>query len=148
MQPAEQQQDFYSLGEFARRHSIGLRTVYAEISAGRLTARKIGRRTVIAIDDAKTWTDQLPKVPSRTAAEPVVSERADFGHQRHEDEYRAGGDDDEAAPHPGERNRSDVLIVGDERYTTEQRRHRGTEPIGGDGSADAPLRPFDAEHPG
>jgi hypothetical protein len=67
MQPSEQQQDFYSLGEFARRHSIGLRTVYAEISAGRLTARKIGRRTVIAIDDAKTWIDQLPKV------QPVVS---------------------------------------------------------------------------
>jgi excisionase family DNA binding protein len=68
MQSSELQQDLYSLGEFARRHSIGLRTVYAEISAGRLTARKIGRRTVIALDDAKTWIAQLPKVQPRTAA--------------------------------------------------------------------------------
>jgi hypothetical protein len=72
MHPSEQPQDFYSLENFARRHSIGLRTVYSEISAGRLTARKIGRRTVIAIDDARAWMDQLPKVQPRAVAEPVA----------------------------------------------------------------------------
>ena len=48
MEPLWPQQDFFSLYEFARRHQIGLTTIYAEIKAGRLTARKIGRRTVIA----------------------------------------------------------------------------------------------------
>jgi len=56
------QQDFFSLDEFARRHQIGLSTVYAEIQAGRLPARKIGRRTVIAVNGAEAWREQLPKV--------------------------------------------------------------------------------------
>lgn len=61
-------QDFYSLDEFARRHQIGLTTIYAEIKAGRLTARKIGRRTVIAVNDAEAWREQLPRVQLRGAS--------------------------------------------------------------------------------
>jgi hypothetical protein len=70
MQPAEQH---YSLEKFARRHSISLRTMYSEINAGRLTARKIGRRTVIPIDDAKACIERLPKVQPRAVAEFVAS---------------------------------------------------------------------------
>ena len=65
----QQGQAFYSLEDFAKRHSIGLSTVYGEIRSGRLPARKIGRRTVIAMDDAKTWIDQLPRVQPRTTAD-------------------------------------------------------------------------------
>jgi hypothetical protein len=61
-------QDFYSLDEFARRHQIGLTTIYAEIKAGRLTARKIGRRTVIAVNDAEAWREQLPRVQLQGAS--------------------------------------------------------------------------------
>jgi hypothetical protein len=57
-----------SLGEFARQHDIGLTTVRGEIKAGRLAARKIGRRTIIAAEDAKAWQDQLPKVQPRVRA--------------------------------------------------------------------------------
>jgi|SoiMethySBSTD1v2_1073268.scaffolds.fasta_scaffold12625_6 hypothetical protein len=64
MEPLWPQQDFFSLYEFARRHQIGLTTIYAEIKAGRLTARKIGRRTVIAVNDAEAWREQLPRVRS------------------------------------------------------------------------------------
>jgi hypothetical protein len=64
---AEQQQVLYSLEDFAELHSIGLRTVFSEISAGRLAARKIGRRTVITLEDAKTWVDRLPKMQSKAA---------------------------------------------------------------------------------
>jgi hypothetical protein len=70
----QQDQDFYSLEDFARRNSIGLSTVYGEIRSGRLAARKIGRRTVIAIDDARAWIDQLPRVQPRTTVD-VGSDR-------------------------------------------------------------------------
>jgi hypothetical protein len=58
-------QSSYSLDEFARHNSIGLTTVRGEIRAGRLVARKIGRRTIIAAEDAKAWQERLPKVQPR-----------------------------------------------------------------------------------
>jgi excisionase family DNA binding protein len=54
--------DFYSLDEFAERNGIGLTTTYLEIKAGRLHAHKLGRRTLISVEDAKAWREQLPKV--------------------------------------------------------------------------------------
>jgi len=45
-------QSSYSLDEFARQNDIGLTTVRGEIRSGRLVARKIGRRTIIAAEDA------------------------------------------------------------------------------------------------
>jgi hypothetical protein len=69
MPPVEPQlQDSFSVDEFARRNRIGLTTAYAEIRAGRLIARKIGRRTVITIEDARSWRDNLPKVQPEGAA--------------------------------------------------------------------------------
>jgi len=61
-------QDSFSVDEFARRNRIGLTTAYAEIRAGRLIARKIGRRTVVLADDARSWRDNLPKVQPEGAA--------------------------------------------------------------------------------
>jgi hypothetical protein len=58
----------YSLSEFARQNDIGLTTVRGEIKAGRLTARKVGRRTIITAEDAKAWQDRLPKVQPRVRA--------------------------------------------------------------------------------
>jgi hypothetical protein len=58
----------YSLGEFASLNNIGLTTVRAEMKAGRLVARKVGRRTIIAAEDAKVWQEQLPKVQPRVRA--------------------------------------------------------------------------------
>jgi hypothetical protein len=55
----------YSLSEFACRNDIGVTTVRREIRAGRLVARKVGRRTIIAAEDAKAWQEQLPKVQPR-----------------------------------------------------------------------------------
>jgi hypothetical protein len=61
-------QKSYSLDEFARQNAIGLTTVRGEIKAGRLAARKIGRRTVITAEDAKAWQERLPKVQPRVRA--------------------------------------------------------------------------------
>jgi hypothetical protein len=55
----------YSLSEFARQNDIGLTTVRGEIKAGRLTARKVGRRKIITAEDANDWRDRPPKVQPR-----------------------------------------------------------------------------------
>ena len=56
-------QKSYSLNEFARQNATGLTTVRGEINAGRLAARKVGRRTIITAEDAKAWQERLPKSP-------------------------------------------------------------------------------------
>ena len=49
----------FSIDEFCRRYGIGRTTAYAEISAGRLRRRKVGKRSLIAEDDAEAWLDSL-----------------------------------------------------------------------------------------
>ena len=39
--------------------------VYVEISEGRLSARKIGRRTIILPDDAEAWLKSRPSVQAK-----------------------------------------------------------------------------------
>jgi hypothetical protein len=56
-------QKSYSLNEFARQNAIGFTPVRGEIKAGRVVARKVGRRTIIAAEDAKAWQERLPKSP-------------------------------------------------------------------------------------
>jgi hypothetical protein len=71
MQSALRQKS-YSLDEFARQNAIGLTTVRGEIKAGRLAARKVGRRTIITAEDAKAWQERLPKVQPQRTSEAAV----------------------------------------------------------------------------
>jgi excisionase family DNA binding protein len=41
--------------EAARLGGVGRSTIYAEIKQGNLKIRKVGRRTIVAMDDLKTW---------------------------------------------------------------------------------------------
>ena len=41
--------------EAARLAGCGRSTLYAEISRGNLKIRKVGRRTIIAMDDLRAW---------------------------------------------------------------------------------------------
>src|SRR5258708_4897684 len=71
---AEQQrralQRAMSIARFCKRYDIGRTKTYEEIKAGRLRARKIGKRTVISADDAEAWLDRLPiVVPDAVAQE-------------------------------------------------------------------------------
>ncbi|TPL16758.1 helix-turn-helix domain-containing protein [Mesorhizobium sp. B2-4-10] len=50
-----------AIPDFARWASIGRSKIYQEIQSGRLKARKIGGRTVIAIEDARDWFDANAK---------------------------------------------------------------------------------------
>ena len=57
-------QDFQRMGwsivDAARTANVGRSTVYAEIKAGRLVARKMGRRTIILNQDLQAWLSTLP----------------------------------------------------------------------------------------
>ena len=43
--------------EAARLSGCGRSTMYAEIALGRLRIRKVGRRTIIAMEDLRSWLD-------------------------------------------------------------------------------------------
>jgi hypothetical protein len=53
-----------SLPEFCQRYGPGRTSAYLEIQAGRLRARKVGRRTIITQDDAEDWLRRLPTAVS------------------------------------------------------------------------------------
>ena len=53
--------------EAARAAGVGRSTVFEEINAGRLKARKAGRRTLILRDDLAAW---LANLPQRSSAAP------------------------------------------------------------------------------
>jgi len=46
--------------EAARMMGIGRSKLYAEIGAARITVRKAGKRSLIAVTDIEAWFDQLP----------------------------------------------------------------------------------------
>lgn len=50
----------YTVNEFCAAFGVSRSLTYTELSAGRLTARKIGRRTLILKTDADAWLSSLP----------------------------------------------------------------------------------------
>ena len=49
-----------SVEEAAKAAGVGRTTVFEEIRKGHLTARKVGRRTIITTDDLDAWLKSLP----------------------------------------------------------------------------------------
>ena len=49
-----------SIAAFCQCYDVGRTKAYEELKSGRLRGRKIGRRTVIAEDDAEDWLRHLP----------------------------------------------------------------------------------------
>lgn len=50
----------YSVEAFCELYHVGRTYAYAEIKAGRLRARKAGRRTIVLAPDAEAWANALP----------------------------------------------------------------------------------------
>ena len=50
----------FSINEFCQWAGIGRTATYAEIKAGRLPAKKFGKRTFIIRNDAERWLAALP----------------------------------------------------------------------------------------
>jgi hypothetical protein len=45
----------YTVERFAAKYAISRAQAYKEIAAGRLTARKVGSRTIVRPADAEAW---------------------------------------------------------------------------------------------
>jgi excisionase family DNA binding protein len=58
----------YTIEEASRASTVGRVSIYEEINAGKLKARKIGRRTVILHDDLMDWLASLPAFASQKEA--------------------------------------------------------------------------------
>lgn len=52
----------FSVDEFCEWAGIGRTKAYAEMKAGKLPAKKVGRRTIILKPDAEQWRNSLPPV--------------------------------------------------------------------------------------
>jgi hypothetical protein len=50
----------FSVDDFCRWAGVGRTAAYAEMSAGKLEARKLGRRTIILRSEAERWLASLP----------------------------------------------------------------------------------------
>jgi excisionase family DNA binding protein len=50
----------FSVREFCARYGICKQTFYDEIHRGRITAKKLGKKTVILRTDADAWAKSLP----------------------------------------------------------------------------------------
>lgn len=65
---ADQNRIAFDIVEAARAARLSRATIFAELNAGRLKARKYGRRTVILRDDLMAWLNSLPTRETRLAA--------------------------------------------------------------------------------
>jgi hypothetical protein len=65
--PANAAQEGFSLQEIAARNGCGLTKIYDEINAGRLRARKLGKRTIVFVADEAAWRAALPLYPASSA---------------------------------------------------------------------------------
>ena len=54
-----------TIKDFCAAFAIGRSLAYREIAAGRLNAKKVGKRTLILKADADAWASALPAVASR-----------------------------------------------------------------------------------
>lgn len=54
-------QKAYSIDTFCKVFDVGRTSVFAEIKAGRLRSRKVGRRTIILASEAEAWVNALPE---------------------------------------------------------------------------------------
>jgi excisionase family DNA binding protein len=59
----------YSIKDFIRDYGISRASLYEEIKHGRIRARKFGKKTLIAREDAEAWFSRLPDLkPAHRAA--------------------------------------------------------------------------------
>jgi excisionase family DNA binding protein len=69
---AETQRRALSVEQFCKRYGIGKSTLYVQIREGRLRLRKIGKRSVIAVEDAEIWFRNLRTVDPDSPMLPAI----------------------------------------------------------------------------
>ena len=68
MSEAQQDKGLLSVDEFCAWASISRRKFYLEVGSGRLTMRKVGRKSVVTMMDATSWLSALPRARMAEAA--------------------------------------------------------------------------------
>lgn len=53
---------------FCRWAGVSHATFYREVKAGRIAIRKVGRKSVVLMDDARAWLNALPEASKMEAA--------------------------------------------------------------------------------
>lgn len=56
----------FGIQAFCRQYGVGRTKVYQEIKAGKLKAKKAGKRTLIQEDEAERWANELPELRPST----------------------------------------------------------------------------------
>jgi excisionase family DNA binding protein len=56
-----------SVEEAAKAAGVGRTLLFEEIRKGHITARKVGRRTIITLDELDAWLKSLPKSTDKEA---------------------------------------------------------------------------------
>lgn len=59
--------ELLTVAEFKDRYKISHSAFYREVAANRITIRKIGRATRIALSDAEEWAASLPTQGGETS---------------------------------------------------------------------------------
>ena len=59
----------FSIPKYAEWANLGRSKIYEEIAAGRLVARKCGKRTIITYQDGQDYLQSLPTVVPKNAAQ-------------------------------------------------------------------------------
>jgi len=65
----------YSIERLAKESDISHSMIYEEITAGRLIARKVGRRTVVRRSDALRWLRLLPPLGAHDQSNEVPNDQ-------------------------------------------------------------------------
>jgi hypothetical protein len=54
----------FTVAEFCQTYRVGRNTFYGELKAERLSARKVGKKTLVLKAEAERWAQALPKLGS------------------------------------------------------------------------------------
>jgi excisionase family DNA binding protein len=58
----------YSIAEAMMQSGLGRDTIYKAINSGQLSARKVGRRTIVLAGDLQQYLESLPRLGDGKAA--------------------------------------------------------------------------------
>lgn len=58
-----------SVTDFCARYGIGRSRFYEELNAGRIKAKKLGKKTLVPVAEAENWLKNLPAARSPKAGE-------------------------------------------------------------------------------
>jgi excisionase family DNA binding protein len=70
MDEAEMEQLFASVSECCEALAIGRTKFYQLVASGKITVRKIGKKTLVPITEVRQWAAQLPHLEAESTVQP------------------------------------------------------------------------------